>query len=97
MVLAREGLIVMTPGGGTRVLDLKQWRVELTSGAGGAQAVADLVHGLAYPGRQLRVPETAGDALWLAMTVESANIGGALETARRIAREAGGRLEGARR
>lgn len=93
-VLAREGLIAVTSGSGTTVRQRRRWRIEFTSVQREAESAADQVRALAHPGISDVGAVTSGGTTVLAMTVETADIGGALEIARRIAREAGGGLEG---
>lgn len=97
-VLEREGLVRMTPGSGTEVLPRVLWRVEFGAPAGpGAAAVRRVAKALSaavsqQPAVASAQAEMIGDGVRIVLTVESADLGGAVTASLPVARQALGSL-----
>jgi DNA-binding FadR family transcriptional regulator len=88
-VLAREGLVRMVAGSGTVVLPRKAWHVEFGVRSADVSAVAEVTDALAraaQPTVREATARCAGDGVVPAMTVESADLGGAVAAALGMAR-----------
>jgi GntR family transcriptional regulator len=97
-VLAREGLVRMESGRGTTVLERQRWLVEFGAQLPVAHAdetaslVVSALAGVSRDAASGATAQRSGDGVRLRMTVESADLGGAVIAALRVARSVLGPL-----